>query len=197
MNIEWIFPTEIWNKKIENYKSINKKLYKASMDLFNYDKKGREKSNYGGWHSDFLHNYENYITENFNELIDIIYKILDDKKFGLDLKITDMWVNINNNGDYNLPHCHSNCNFSGCYYVKVPEDSGNMVFLEPYKWHNRNNSKMVEPDSTNFLEHSVILEEGMLHIFRGFLPHKVNENLSKNERVSIAFNIKGKEWQIS
>ena len=192
MNIERVFPTEIWSMKVDNYKSMNESLYKSSINLFNEDKEGLKVSNYGGWHSNFLHNYESDKTKDFNKLRDIIYKMLNDNKFGSDLKIIDMWININRNRDSNASHCHTNCNFSGCYYVKVPEKSGNLSFLEPYKWHNKNNSKIVK-DEKNIPEHIVISEEGMLYIFRGFLPHKVGKNLSESKRISIAFNIKGNE----
>tara|TARA_R100000008_G_scaffold84444_2_gene71851 strand:+ start:6 stop:572 length:567 start_codon:yes stop_codon:yes gene_type:complete len=185
MNTEWVFPTEIWNDRIEGYKSINRKLCKASMNLFNYDKKGRKKSNYGGWHSDFLHNYEYDKISDFDELIQLIQNKLNEK-FGKE-KITDVWININKKNSYNLAHCHSNCLYSGVYYIKVPENSGDLVFLDPYKFHNLSiiNDKKVS-------EHSIISEEGVLWIFRGWLPHKVKKNLSNDDRISLAFNCKGK-----
>ena len=80
--------------KVDNYKSMNKRLHKASMDLFKNDIKGLEKSNYGGWHSDFLHNYKDDKIKDFNKLIDIIYKTLVKNKFGLNLNFHQMFNKI-------------------------------------------------------------------------------------------------------
>ena len=48
--------------------------------------------------------------------------------------IGNMWANINPPGGYNRPHLHPNSHFSGVYYIKAPENSGQIVFNEPRSW---------------------------------------------------------------
>ena len=42
-----------------------------------------------------------------------------------------MWANINYPGNANRPHLHPNSLFSGVYWVKAPEKSGNLMLYEP------------------------------------------------------------------
>ena len=44
-----------------------------------------------------------------------------------------MWVNINGNKDFNMPHVHLNSHFSGVFYSKLPKNSGKLVFQNPYE----------------------------------------------------------------
>lgn len=75
--------------------------------------------------------------------------------------------------------------FSGCYYHKVPKDSGNIQFKStnpfvisfPHKADNYSNIVSVEP------------ENGMILLFPSWLMHKVLPNKTNETRISLAFNI--------
>lgn len=75
--------------------------------------------------------------------------------------------------------------FSGCYYHKVPTDSGDIQFKStnpfvisfPHKAENYSNLVTVEP------------KDGMILLFPSWLMHKVLPNRTNEMRVSLAFNI--------
>lgn len=78
------------------------------------------------------------------------------------------WLNINYPGSYNSSHTHSGCKRSAVYYVKTPEDCGNLIFT--------NSDKEVEP------------KPGMLITFDSSAKHAVTPNFSDDTRISFAFN---------
>lgn len=75
--------------------------------------------------------------------------------------------------------------FSGCYYHKVPKDSGDIQFKStnpfvvsfPHKADNYSNLVTVEP------------KDGMILLFPSWLMHKVLPNRTNEMRISLAFNI--------
>lgn len=102
--------------------------------------------------------------------------------------LDDCWFNIAPPGEYQEFHNHQNSHFSLVYYVKVPENCGNIVFRS-----------MVEtvvnyvPDYeiTNILNlnhFDVTPKESMLLIFPSHLQHMVKKNKSNEDRISIAMN---------
>jgi len=52
-------------------------------------------------------------------------------KTKINAQFTKGWFNINRKDSYNLLHTHPGCNFACCYYIKVPKDSGDIVFKNP------------------------------------------------------------------
>ena len=84
----------------------------------------------------------------------------------------DVWINFSYPKSYNKSHNHSldfNKNiFSGVYYVKVPEESGDLIFP--------NSGDRISP------------KEGMTVLFHSSIWHAVEPNLSNDLRISFAFN---------
>jgi uncharacterized protein (TIGR02466 family) len=171
----------------------NKKLIKYCQSVKN--KEGRIVSNQGGYQSNFL----DMSTEELQPLILQIIKNLKSYinicAFKNDLKYTIevMWLNINSYKDSNIPHIHPDCLFSGVYYVKVPKDSGSLVFIHPqselisYDWKDKFKSKFIENNSENW---KMPIKDSVLCFFPSWLRHSVMPNLNKKEdRISISFNI--------
>jgi len=101
------------------------------------------------------------------------------------LHMLSAWANINGKGDWNMPHNHLPCQWSGCFYVKVKEDSkirndGNIVFIDPSPFgpHFRQNSNATVQPKT-----------GMMLIFPSYLMHMVEPHHEDEDRISIAFNM--------
>ena len=46
-----LFPTPVWTTRLENYMTINKRMYSFIKKNQNKDLKGINKSNNKGWHS--------------------------------------------------------------------------------------------------------------------------------------------------
>ena len=113
--------------------------------------------------------------------------------YGLDFasyppRITECWVNVYGQGDSQEAHNHANLVISGIYYVAAPERCGELLFHAPMS------DTMLEPPTTgpnNFNTPLVALQPqaGEMVLFRSWLRHSVKPTRSKEERISIAFNI--------
>ena len=84
--------------------------------------------------------------------------------------ITDVWTNVNLPHGYNRKHTHIGANIAGCFYLKVPANSGDIEF---------ETGERFTPTA------------GDIFWWDASIPHWVHENESDEVRYSIAFNIKG------
>jgi uncharacterized protein (TIGR02466 family) len=106
-----------------------------------------------------------------------------------------MWININNYKDTNLVHNHPGSEISGVYYVKVPENSGCIVFRHPasselnHYYYNTMNLGEREWDSYTASHWEMPVTERVLYLFPSWLNHYVSPSHNKTEeRISLAFN---------
>ena len=126
-----LFSTPIWTFKIDNYKEVNEELYNFILELKKEDPNGVRKSNFNGWHSkDFdlkspaVSKFVNLISSNINTVLkDMNW---DTKK--QTIKLSNMWTIINEKGGFNERHHHGNSSISAAYYVRAPENCGDIVF---------------------------------------------------------------------
>tara|TARA_R100000664_G_C2754358_1_gene141962 strand:- start:2227 stop:2853 length:627 start_codon:yes stop_codon:yes gene_type:complete len=108
----------------------------------------------------------------------------------------EQWLNINNKGNFNPPHIHPNHHYSGCYYIKFPENAGYIHFLDPRPQHRICSPDLVETkgnpyNSPSAHDSSVFtykIKEGKVIIFPSWLMHYVDPNPNEDLRISIAFN---------
>ena len=187
------FSTPVWVSKIENYKETNEKIYNHIKQLQKEDQEGLNKSNIKGWHSkDFTlsekepQNFISFISSSIDQvMIDMNW----DKEKQL-AKIDNMWAIVNIGGSANLRHQHGNSTISGAYYVRAPENCGDIVFYDPRPAPVYSYPNAKKPNSLNAQVNAISPKEGALVLFPSYLDHSVNENLSKNERIVISFNIR-------
>ena len=131
------------------------------------------KSNKGGWQSNLLKEVPAILSEQIQDSIK--------RNFDVKLNVVSYWVNINYPGSSNSEHIHPSSSISGCLYVKVPKNSGNIVFVDK------------EFTSYDYMcgrknIYSIEAFDGDILFFKSNLPHYVEENLSDSNRISIAFN---------
>ena len=102
----------------------------------------------------------------------------------INLVISNIWFNVNRYGNSNLPHLHPMSHYSGVYYVRTPENCGNIYLEHPaldLLYHYPNGGK-----DALFIGEAL---EKRLYIFPSWLKHYVSPNLNKDqERISISFN---------
>ena len=82
------------------------------------------------------------------------------------------WLNAMGSGDVTTAHTHDDDDeiLSCVYYIKVPNDSGDLIITE-------NNKKItIKPEEGNFI------------FFSSDTLHEVSKNKSEQSRLSIAFN---------
>ena len=186
------FPTPVWTIQVDNYEKINEQMYKFIKYLQSKDQKGINKSNVNGWHSkDF--NLQDSEPKEFISLISpSIEKVINDmnwEKNNQVVNINNMWAIINTGGSANLRHQHGNSTISGAYYVRAPKNSGDIVFYDPRPAPVFTYPKAVDPNLLNAQVNGISPKEGALVLFPSYLDHSVNENLSKEERIVVSFNI--------
>lgn len=160
-----IFKTEVNNL---NFEYLINYLYNLKKILPSFSK-----SNIGGYQSpNDLH-----LDSNFFPLINIFNKIHNNITQSQNSKIDSLWFNISSFTNYNDLHTHQNIysdnKFSGVLYLQTPDNSGSIKLFNPL---DLNTSLVMYP------------KKGDLLIFPQFLPHSVAPNLSKEDRISIAFN---------
>jgi uncharacterized protein (TIGR02466 family) len=183
-----IFKTTIFKTKIEN---LNHTKY--FLDLLKIEKKnnqGKKVSNIGGFQS------KNYsVIDNKDILQDIFFnpakefiEKLNPKK---ELKITlgGFWINSNLNNDYNLLHNHFGSAISGVYYLKVPKNSGCLVFQNGDLSKLSSNNFNYFDNENYYCRYHIEPKKFDLYLFTSETFHYVEPNRSSEDRISVAFNL--------
>ena len=155
--------------------------------------KGRIISNSGGYQSTNLDLSDPQLQSLQDHIL--LETIKFSSKFNFknkSFKFDNMWVNINGYKDWNTPHTHAKCLFSGVYYIHTPKDCGIIQFI-------RGDKKVMgsdwDLDFTSFNNHNAVnwylpSEKYKCYIFPSYLEHCVEPNRNKEEeRYSISFNL--------
>jgi len=116
-------------------------------------------------------------------------------QYGLsDCEVTcnDAWVNVASPGAFQEYHLHPNNHFSAVYYVRVPENSGDLLLRSAET--QTDMFPLPLGDETLFTNKTfrVTPRDGMLVIFRSNVLHMVTKNMSNEPRVSVAINFEVK-----
>jgi uncharacterized protein (TIGR02466 family) len=168
----------------------------SNIEKFVYNLKSTtasvNRSNVSGWQSPDITIFDNSnvalhpliekIKESVSEL-SLRFKIVED------LKLLNMWINVNNNGGHNKPHTHPQSFFSGVYYVKYPKDSGDLIFIHPNIYHEMFIPKVKELDEYSSSRWAFTPRKNALIFFPSEIMHYVETNVTNEDRISIAFNI--------
>ena len=194
IKIRNLFPVPIFHYKLENYQETNQELLNYILELQKKDKTGNTHSNKGGWHSQ---NFDivnegppiNFINKIKNYLKHIIVDEFGWKYVPNKQRVVAMWAIINKKNSFNVMHNHQNCYLSASYYVRKPENSGDITFFDPKEAKTYRFPKIEK--YTEYSTEIVTIEpgEGDLLIFPSYLYHSVSENLSDDNRVVVSFNI--------
>ena len=185
-----LFPTLVWTTVFEDREPFNAALLQAAYDLRDRDRAGVANTNVDGWQSANNLQALPEFAELNQRILRIAREIGESQKFRGDAEYRhEAWININPPSAWNQVHIHPNCHLSGCYYVRVPPNSGGICFRDPRKL-----SLMARPplESENLFtatEAKMRPEPGRMYVFPAWLEHGVEPNRGDSERVSIAFNI--------
>lgn len=160
-------------------------------------------SNYGGYQSPSIpHKFiDNPATLDLftRYIVPAARKIAEQWELPKDIEEFHYWYNINRKYNFNKTHPHPLSYISGVYYLKVPKDSGVIVFERARDETDRmdfmtrelmNRGIPVDNNRTN-TEHWFYPHDGLLVMFPGHLMHCVNQNLtndSDDRRISLSFN---------
>jgi uncharacterized protein (TIGR02466 family) len=104
------------------------------------------------------------------------------------IQYVEAWVNVAAKEQYQEYHRHPNRSFSAVYYIKTPENCGNIVFKKDTL------DEMFPLPINEYTEvasygtHVITPKAGDLIIFKSNIQHMVEKNKSDEDRVSIAIN---------
>jgi uncharacterized protein (TIGR02466 family) len=183
-----LFPTALAVFTLKNHQQLNQQLLAVITQLRTIDS-GHTASNVLGWHSK-ANLFEIAEVQPFKAIVDAaIGEVAEVMGYGnVNILPANCWANISPKYASNKIHDHANCLFSGVYYVKTPENCGNIMFYDP-----RNARTFYKPLGQNFTAYTAdavshVAEAGLLLIFPSWLKHGVEPNLSEDDRISISFN---------
>lgn len=110
-------------------------------------------------------------------------------KPGISVYFSDGWLNINPPNSFNWEHEHPNAFYSCVVYLKTPKNCGQISFRSScYQY-----SSFLDEATKNKLgihgSYFYSPNAGDVLLFPGTLLHRVYPNKSKEDRISIAFNL--------
>ena len=189
------FPTIIYAKDLQ----LDNRLFEREVIEWSKKDKGIRRTNMIGWHS----TTDMHKIPVFKTLVDELFKmqmeIYKEELLSREPIIGNMWANINPPGGYNRPHIHPNSHFSGVYYIKAPQNSGEIVFNDPRSAAHMimpERVKDIKPPSHLWREVRVIPLEGRMLMFPSWLWHCVEPNESNDIRISVSFNFIQKGFDV-
>ena len=186
------FPTPIITLDLVYYHKFRDALiehiYKTKENT-----RSEQKSNNGGWQSppvQLPHEFGKHIFSNVHT-------------YGLEqflgerwtCQVGNLWYNVNPTGASNDRHTHPGCDLAGVFYVKIPEgECGDLELENPNHFQNFHMLNTMEEglkDKTK-ASHSLWFppEEGITVIFPSNILHRVLTNKTKEDRISISWNMK-------
>ena len=193
-NTNLIFPVPIHQIDIHGFDEIKDELIDYAYNLKKEDK-GVIISNKGGWQSnvfavkendDILHSYISHCISN----LPIFKSSVEYEVYA--------WININKPGAYNIKHDHPDSNLAGVLWIKCSDNSGNIEFDNPSVFQTY---REIDSYTDDFKNKSDIYQsyyftpiEGRVLVFPSHLLHKVDENKSEEDRISVSFNIRFVNW---
>ena len=185
---EMLWPTPYWYTHIwefmrsETRVTFNEDMIGSINGMIEKDE-GVKKSNRGGWQSKLLPP-----TGELEPLSIEISEFCKSINLGInEIVIPQMWINVNKKNDWNVIHQHGHYQLSGTYYVKVPEDSGQIVFRDPRPSAIGNLFMVNRFDKGEFRKVKPI--EGLLILFPSYLDHFVEPSNADEDRISISFDV--------
>ena len=190
--VESIFSTPLFKKKLTNMESIDNKI----ISLLNKSKKqktGRKKSNVKGFQTELLKAGNPVIDEFHHRIAPEVMNFLKEYHLpsNMTFRLSPLWINSNKKDCHNLPHAHDG-EFSIVYYIKVPKNSGGIVFKNPnpaftmLPFYDLDFEKFNTFNSSEFAEYP---KKNELLMFPSHLVHRVEPNLTNQERISLSLNV--------
>jgi len=188
MTIKQIFKYEIYETKLNfDLDSIKKFCFQVYETETGIDKLEM----FSGWQSKNIYNEYPIINMLRTEISTHLKKYLKHLKFNASIELDNFWINFHEYKDYTEPHIHPFSIISGVYFVKIPENCGNLIFYHPAE--DIMCASIREEYVDNSMSNSPVCvmkpEENQFVLFPSFYKHSVGINKNKQEkRISIAFN---------
>lgn len=105
-------------------------------------------------------------------------------------QVSNSWINKHPTGAWTDEHCHKGCQLAMAIYLRVPENSGRIVFKDPleYHWWGDPSDARSEQDGNWY---PIDVKDGDVLLFPGWLQHKTEINNSIEDRYVLTINLMG------
>ena len=188
MHRELHFPTPVYIADIK-HPTLNQELERDIIAWANKDK-GITRTNVQGWHS----TTDMHERPEFKKLVNMLYDcqktVYEQEYYESEPHLGNMWANINPPGGSNRAHQHPNSLWSGVYWIKTPENCGDLKIDDP-----RSSAAMCRPRQKPGELPTRLHREthykpiaGRCIMFPSWLMHCVDPNQSNDIRISVSFN---------
>ena len=186
-----LFPSSVHIFNINGFDEVRNKLIDYVYEYKKNDPDGNIISNRRGWQS------KNFSVQKEDDILhSLIINCLASFPYIKESYniFANAWININPSGSYNIKHNHPTCDLAGVLWIKCPKDCGEIVFDNPSGFQTFKTINAYEDKfkNDNKIHHTYFFPpvEGRVLIFPSHLDHNVKENKSKEDRISVSFNIR-------
>ena len=193
---DFLFPTQVVSGEITDFDQIQKKLIKWIYDYKEKNVDIARISNKGGWQSA---RKDVFVDKGFKEfeniIIPIIGELISEFKIVKEADIVQMWINVNGKNAYNVSHRHPLEDFSGVLWIKQTPEQGRFVFDNMDVGY-RDCSSLYFMNRDYLIKNKMLPEwhpeykDGSIIIFPAMFTHRVEQNETDEDRISLSFNIK-------
>jgi len=195
VKVNYLFPSQIVTGEIENFDSVRENLVNWVYEYRKNNPPIQKLSNRNGWQS---LSKQVFLDEGFEQFQDSVLSLLrsltSEFKINGEVSLVQMWININGPNSYNVSHRHPGCHLSGCLWVKCPPESGRFVFDNMDNGY-RDYELLCSTDVNHLSDNNMALEivpdyqDGTMILFPASLTHRVELNETKEDRISLGFNL--------
>ncbi len=179
-----LFSTPVWESQFD---LENEKLEAYALSLKN--RPGADISNIGGYQSlkiNFNNESFNVLGPLINQINEMLFMISEKYNFRKTARVNELWININETGDYNMSHVHPGAVLSGVYYIKS-NGTGTLDIIrskqESYLWQSIVNENQ---NRETWSGTSFVPKPGKVVVFPSWVEHAVTP--CEGQRISLAFN---------
>ena len=185
IDLHHVFATPIWVTDI----AIDNSGLLAYTTHLKETSPGVNISNMGGWQSEKLipsNDNRRILEPLITEIQKLLEELVQSYNFKKPLRVIDIWINVNEAGNFNINHNHPGAIISGVYYIKT-NGSGALEFVrsasESYFWQTFTNQSSNQETWSGY---KITPKENRIVLFPAWAEHAVAP--CDSQRISLAFN---------
>jgi uncharacterized protein (TIGR02466 family) len=182
-----LFPTRIWQSQLNTLLPQLADWESAVLAMRAASPKPAGRTNRQGWNSEDMAVLE---QPAFAPLRQAIRSACEIALGEMGIRTADFqlqsWINMHDRGGFNFLHVHEGCLLCGAFYLKVPQQSGHLVFRDPRPGVVHGAIKGSVPNGYGDVH--LTPSTGLLVLFPSWMEHYVEPHGNDEPRISISFN---------